>query len=213
MIIVGIDVGINGAAAALVPADNEGPEYIADAIDLPTMPDGETKNQIDERKLAEWLRLVGATHVVIENVRAMPSIPGLGGDRRSMGAASAFRFGVAAGQIRTTVRLMGIDPIWAEPSVWKRASGLKGPDKEQSRQLALQHYPMSAYLMKRKKDHQRAEAMLIARWGARKIIIGGSMGDRGARCGARPEIDDSWVCGKCNWRSFDHQKRPCGQTT
>lgn len=170
MVIVGIDVGINGAAAALCPADHEGPEFITDAIDLPTMPDGETKNQIDERKLADWLELVGANYVVIENVRAMPSIPGLGGDRRSMGAASAFRFGVAAGQIRATVRVLGITPVFVEPSSWKRHFALKGPDKEQSRQLALTLFPASSYLLKRKKDHQRAEAMLIAKWGVRPII-------------------------------------------
>ena len=56
MVIIGIDVGINGAAAALCPADDEGPEFIADAIDLPTMPAG-TKTQIDENALARSLSL------------------------------------------------------------------------------------------------------------------------------------------------------------
>lgn len=169
MIWVGIDVGINGAAAALCPVDDEGPEFITDAIDLPTMPDG-TKNQIDEAALARWLRLVGATHAVIENVRAMPSIPGNSSVRRSMGAASAFRFGLAAGQLRATLRVFGIEPEFVEPSVWKRHFRLKGPDKEQSRQLALELWPLSAYLLRRKKDHQRAEAMLIAKYGARPAI-------------------------------------------
>ncbi len=167
--IVGIDVGINGAAAAFCPADTEGPEFISDAIDLPTMPDG-TKNQIHELSLCRWLQAVGATHAVIENVRAMPSIPGNDAVRRSMGAASAFRFGVAAGQLRAVVRMFGIEPEFVEPSVWKRHFRLKGPDKEQSRQLALELWPLSGYLLRRKMDHQRAEAMLIAKWGARPII-------------------------------------------
>ena len=166
MVIIGIDVGINGAAAALCPADDEGPEFITDAIDLPTMPDG-TKNQIDEVALARWLRLVGATHAVIENVRAMPSIPGKDAVRRSMGSASAFRFGVAAGQIRTTCRMAGLEVSFVEPSVWKRHFGLQGPNKELSRQLALELWPMSGYLLRRKKDHQRAESMLLAKYGAR----------------------------------------------
>ena len=169
MVIIGIDVGINGAAAALCPADDEGPEFISDAIDLPTIPDG-TKNQIDEIALARWLRLVGATHAVIENVRAMPSIPGKDAVRRSMGSASAFRFGMAAGQIRATCRVRGLEVSFVEPSVWKRWHGLAGPDKENSRQLALQRWPLSAYLLRRKKDHQRAEAMLIAKWGVRPVI-------------------------------------------
>lgn len=168
-VIVGIDVGIHGAAAALCPADADGPEFITDAIDLPVMPDG-SKSQIDELALARWLDLVKATHAVIENVRAMPSIPGKDAGRRSMGAASAFRFGMAAGQIRATLRVSGIAPTFVEPSVWKRHFRLEGPDKEQSRQLALKLWPWSGYLLRRKKDHQRAEAMLIAKWGARPII-------------------------------------------
>ena len=169
MIIVGIDVGITGAAAALCPADDAGPEYIVDAIDLPVMPDG-TKSQIDDLALSRWMASVKATHAVIENVRAMPSIPGKDAVRRSMGAASAFRFGVAAGQLRSTVRMFGIEPDFVEPSVWKRWFALSGPDKEQSRQLALKMWPLSAYLLRRKKDHQRAEAMLIAKYGNRPII-------------------------------------------
>lgn len=169
MVIVGVDVGIAGAAAALCPADAEGPEYITDAIDLPVMDDG-SKSQIDEFALARWLALVGATHAFVENVRAMPSRGAKGAARRSMGAAGAFRFGVAAGQIRATLRLVGIAPVFVEPAVWKRHFRLKGSDKEQSRQLALQLWPGSEYLLRRKKDHQRGEAMLIAKYGARPII-------------------------------------------
>lgn len=174
MVIVGLDVGIRGAAAALCPADADGPEFISDAIDLPVMADGQ-KDQIDEEALADWLRAVKATHAVIENVRAMPSIPGNASVRRSMGAASAFRFGLAAGQIRATCRMMGLEVDFVEPSVWKRHFRLKGPDKEQSRQLALELWPASAYLLRRKKDHQRSEAMLIAKYGARPAIGRGSL--------------------------------------
>ena len=169
MVIVGIDPGINGAAAALHPVDRDGEEFISDAIDLPTMSDG-SKSQIDEVRFSRWLALVGATHAVIENVRPMPSIPGKDAVRRSMGAASAFRFGMAVGQLRAAVRLAGIEPEFAEPSVWKRYFALSGPDKEQSRQLALRLFPGSGYLLRRKKDHQRAEAMLLAKWGIRPII-------------------------------------------
>lgn len=170
MLIVGIDPGINGAAAALQCADAEGPEFISDAIDLPTMEDG-AKRQIDDFVLANWFtKLRGVDRVIIENVQPMPSIPGFEGKRRSMGAASAFRFGVAVGQLRATVRIaLGLDPEFVHPQVWKRYFALTA-DKEESRDLALKLWPHSAYLLKRKKDHQRAEAMLLAKWGIRPVI-------------------------------------------
>lgn len=183
MIIIGLDPGLNGAAAALQPADHEGDEYILDAIDLPTMPDG-TKRQIDEMELARWLRLVTLgkpARALIENVRAMPSIPGAGGERRSMGSASSFRFGLAAGQLRSTIRMAGIPLEFVESSAWKKWFDLKGGDKESSRQLALKLWPTSAYLLKRKMDHQRAEAMLIAKYSIRPLIGRNfSMGSRTA---------------------------------
>ena len=172
MIIIGVDPGICGAAAALQPADDDGDEFIIDAIDLPTMEDGSNR-QIDEKKFAEWLFLVTRgkrARAIIENVRAMPSIPGVGGVRRTMGAASSFRFGLAAGQLRSTIRMAGFPLEFVESQVWKRWFELKGADKEASRELALKLWPMSAYLLQRKKDHQRAEAMLIAKYGNRPLI-------------------------------------------
>lgn len=166
MIIVGIDPGINGSAAALSLADSACTEYVMDAIDLPTIEDG-SKRQIDDYALARWLCMINPNVVVIENVQPMPSIPGVGGERRSMGSASSFRFGMAVGQIRATVRGIGTEPRLVHPQVWKRHFDLKGGDKEGSRQLALRLWPMSAYLLKRKLDHQRAEAMLIAKWAER----------------------------------------------
>lgn len=170
-IIIGCDPGLSGACAALLLADDEGPEFVMDAIDLPVMPDGK-KNQIDDFALATWLQRVGKpTKVVIENVQPMPSIPGKGSVRRSMGAASSFRFGVAVGQVRSTLRAVtGLEPEFVHPQVWKRWFGLPGADKEAARQLALALWPASDYLLRRKMDHQRAEAMLLAKYGARPVI-------------------------------------------
>lgn len=172
MIYIGIDPGINGAAAALQPADHEGEEFIIDAIDLPTMDDG-TKRQINELALANWIGRVAPTghaRAFIENVRAMPSLPGKDAQRRTMGAASSFRFGLAAGQIRATIRMCGLPVEFVEAASWKKWFNLRGADKESSRELALQLWPGSSYLMKRKMDHQRAEAMLLAKYGARPMI-------------------------------------------
>ena len=172
MYVVGIDPGICGAAACLDcdPSYPPRDHFITDAIDLPTMIDGGKsklkRRQIDERALAGWLSLFWrgprrSIRVAIENVRAMPKD----------GIVGAFRFGLAAGQLRSTVRLtLGIEPEFVEPTVWKAWHRLKGGDKEASRALALSMFPESKYLLSRKMDHQRAEAMLIAKWASRPII-------------------------------------------
>lgn len=164
-VIIGVDPGINGSAAAFLRGDNEGPPMIVDAIDLPTEPDGE-KRQIAVLEFSAWLRRMRARRAFIERVTPMPSQPGLLGElRRSMGATSAFRFGGAVYAIRTTCRLSGVTVFPVTPAVWKKHFDLIKTGKEESRQLAIEMFPEAAPFLKRKKDHQRAEAMLIAKWG------------------------------------------------
>jgi hypothetical protein len=54
--------------------------------------------------------------------------------------------------------------------MWKRTLRLKGKDKEGSRQKALEPFPHAQHLLARKKNHQRAEDMLIALYGANRIV-------------------------------------------
>ena len=50
---------------------------------------------------------------------------------------------------------------------WKSAAGIApGSDKECLRQMALRRWPDQAKYLGRKRDHGRAEAMLIAAYGA-----------------------------------------------
>lgn len=170
MIIIGIDPGIGGAACAFFRADHEGPEFIADVIDMPAMEDGE-RRQIDDLRLANWVRKMCPVRAFIENVQPMPSIPDKKtGKRRTMGAATSFRFGMVAGQIRATVRCCGVPLTLIHPRTWKRYFSLEGPNKEQSRHLALQLHPEAAHWLQRKKDDGRAEAILLARYGDRHLI-------------------------------------------
>ena len=80
------------------------------------------------------------------------------------GVASTFKFGKAAGAIEAVVMLLGIPTVIVAPAVWKKAFGLRGgkANKEASRQYALRKFPSAHALLSRKKDHQRAEACLIA---------------------------------------------------
>ncbi len=166
MILLGLDPGISGAACALYRADHEGPEFIADVINLPIMDDGK-RREIDDDKLREWIRKMCPVHAFVENVQPMR---GQGSASQAMNGSVSFRFGLVVGQIRATIRACGIPVSFIHPQVWKRYYGLKGSDKEQSRQKAIELYPDAAHWLRRKKDDGRAEAVLIARYGDRHLI-------------------------------------------
>ena len=67
-----------------------------------------------------------------------------------------------AGALEAVLACCEIPFELVEPSVWKRAHPLRGGDKEGARQLALQLFPAAHLLLARKRDHQRAEAALVA---------------------------------------------------
>lgn len=151
MIVFGIDPGSAKGAVAWV-----GPHGAA-VFDLPIV-DG----TIDPHALAALLRAqAGAQAVYVENVSAMPK----------QGVASTFRFGRAFGAILATVQLSGLRLELVTPSKWKRHHGL-GPDKEQARALAIRRFPALAGDLARKKDADRAEALLIADFGRTLIEKG-----------------------------------------
>lgn len=164
MIIAGIDPGLSGACGAIRIADMGEPEFI-EAIDVPVIADG-NQRQIDCGALGAWFERVGPDMCFIENVQPMPSLAGPNGARRSMGATSAFRFGFATGQIRGCVQSYQIPYRLVHPTSWKKYFSLKGPDKEKSRQLAMKLLPSCAGSLKLKKSHNRAEAVLLALYGA-----------------------------------------------
>jgi hypothetical protein len=182
--ILGIDPGISGACALIdkgLSVAEQGPtpdvsdmtvrwlpDIFRDVIDIPTLGNG-AQREIDDLQLIRWLREVKPTHAFIEWVTAMPSIPDAAGKRRGMGAASAFKFGFAVGQIRTAVRGCQIPITLVTAAKWKKLYALKGGDKEPSRQAAIRLFPSASHLLARKLDHQRAEAILIAAYGGKML--------------------------------------------
>lgn len=177
MRVCGIDTAITGGVAFFEIEEGDllgtkaGAERIIDIVDIPTIDDDGAFRYVDARALMKLLRAYSPDHVFMEAVHAMPAIPSKGGGfRRTMGASSAMNFGDARGSIRSTILCFGRHPVPVQPQAWKRAFGLKGPDKEQSRQRALVRMPQAASFLKRKKDHGRAEALLIAIYGAAKVL-------------------------------------------
>lgn len=150
MRILGGDSGIHGGLAIVEVVDGSAPQLI-DAVDVPTIGTG-AKERVNVSLLHGWLKKHKPEHALIERGGAMPH----------QGIASTFKFARAVGSLETVVACCDIPYSIIEPSVWKKFHRLPGKDKEAARQRALQLFPTAASLFSRKKDHQRAEAALIA---------------------------------------------------
>jgi crossover junction endodeoxyribonuclease RuvC len=150
--IVGVDPGRTGAVAFYSP---DAPHLVT-VDDVPVV-----GSEIDIPRLKRRLQQMRPTLAVIERVGSMPG----------QGVASTFKFGFAAGCIRGVVAGLDIPIELVSPTVWKRHFKLSA-DKEQSRALAVRYWP-SCDGFGRKKDHGRAEAALIARYGAEVLLKGG----------------------------------------
>jgi crossover junction endodeoxyribonuclease RuvC len=150
MRILGIDPGIRGGLVVLELEDGAAP-LLLDAIDIPVAGIG-AKERVDALAIRTWITVHTPQHAFIERAQAMPK----------QGASSGFKYGRAVGAIEAALACCGIPLTIIEPASWKRFHGLRGGDKEAGRQRALQLFPTAHALLARKKDHQRAEAALIA---------------------------------------------------
>lgn len=148
MRILGIDPGISGAYAVLEDG------RLIDAQDIPISGSG-AKKRVNVNLFASLISVYGARWAFIERAQAMPK----------QGASSGFLYGRAVGALEASVELSNIAFEVVEASKWKRHFALKGGDKESARQKALWIFPDAHELLARKKDHQRAEAALIALYG------------------------------------------------
>jgi crossover junction endodeoxyribonuclease RuvC len=153
MKILGIDPGIYGGLA-IVELDG-GIATLVDAIDIPVH-GTKAKERVDAAAICAFIIKHKPAHAYIERGQAMPK----------QGASSGFKYGRAVGAIESTVLCCATPMTIVEPSVWKKAHGLRGGDKEAGRQRALMLFPAAHALLTRKKDHGRAEAALIALAGA-----------------------------------------------
>ena len=147
--ILGFDPGLEGAIAAYWP------DGMVEVLDIPTIGEG-TKRCVDPYPIADWIAPRDPILAVIEKVNAM----------RKWGIGGTFRFGDGLGVLRGVVACARIPTERPTPLVWKRHFNLIGTDKEAARQKAIHLCPKFAHLFSRKKDHQRADALLMARYGA-----------------------------------------------
>jgi crossover junction endodeoxyribonuclease RuvC len=148
--ILGVDPGIRGGLT-IVELSNDAAPQLIDAIDIPVAGAG-AKERVDVLAIRTWILAHRPQHALVERAQAMPK----------QGASSGFKYGRAVGAIEAVITCCEIPMTIVEPALWKRAQGLRGKDKEGSRQRALQLFPAAHALLARRKDHGRAEAALIA---------------------------------------------------
>jgi crossover junction endodeoxyribonuclease RuvC len=153
VIVLGIDIGITGALSAV---DSRGTAAI---VDLPVVEDAAGK-RIAGRDLLNAVRNMApageAALAIIEDVRPRP------------GPSTAFTMGSLMGSrraIEAVLDIAGIKVVPVQPQAWKRHFGLLKAEKGASLETARALYPLQAPMLKRQKDHNRAEALLLAHYG------------------------------------------------
>lgn len=143
MIFAAIDPGAVHAAIAVF---HDGTPVFVD--DLRTV-----NGMIDSTAFAHALEDMRVERLVVENVHSMPL----------QGLSSTFKFGMGVGIIHGVAGALRLPLTLVTPRQWKSYHSLTS-DKEVARQLAIRKWPDHNRHLDRKKDADRAEALLIGDW-------------------------------------------------
>ena len=153
MIIFGIDPGVSGAISVL---ENK---KVVEVFDMPTMIDGKkSKRQVNGAQVThiikERLEKNKEIVVVVEHVNAMPG----------QGVTSMFNFGQSFGVIKGICSALSLPIYFVRPVKWKKHFNLIKTNKDASRTKVIEVYPEISSKLSRKKDSNKADAILIARY-------------------------------------------------
>ena len=153
MRIIGIDPGLSGGIAILDDLK------IFDMFDMPIMSEGKkNKNQLNSAQLVNIIKKHilsnGDTFVIVEQVSAMPG----------QGVTSMFNFGQTFGSIKGICAALGLPIFYVRPAKWKKHFELINSSKDASRTKVIEMYPSISDRLSKKKDVNKADAILIARY-------------------------------------------------
>ena len=158
MIIFGIDPGVSGAICVLRKANQ------IEVYEMPTMIDGKkNKRQVNGAEVSNifikelqnltsedsWQSQV---KVVVEHVTAMPG----------QGVTSMFNFGQSFGVLKGICSAMQLSMYFVRPAKWKKYFNLINSEKDASRTKAIQIFPYISSQLSKKKDANKADAILLA---------------------------------------------------
>ena len=153
MLIIGIDPGISGSICFLKDGK------ILDVIEMPTMTEGKkNKRQVNGSQIYnEIFKRVNKEEyqeirVVIEQVSAMPG----------QGVTSMFNFGQSFGILKGLCSAMQLPMYFVRPAKWKKYFNLINSEKDASRTRAIEIFPYFSSQLSKKKDNNKADAILIA---------------------------------------------------
>ena len=153
MLIIGIDPGISGSICFF--QDGE----IKDVVEMPTMIEGKkNKKQVNGsqifNEISDKIKNMDKKNikVVIEHVTAMPG----------QGVTSMFNFGQSFGILKGICSAMQLSVYFVRPAKWKKYFNLINSEKDASRTRAIEIFPYFSPYLSRKKDSNKADAILIA---------------------------------------------------
>jgi crossover junction endodeoxyribonuclease RuvC len=158
-LVLGIDPGLNGALALYDAGTGALTLYDMPTLELQKSSGGK-RRVVDAYALANILDGLSRKKLVIFIEQSWP--------RPDEGPTGAFSFGMNYGVVYGACAANFFTVETVSPQRWKRAIGLTG-DKDASRARASALLPQHSNLWLRKKDDGRAEASLIAIYGARTL--------------------------------------------
>ena len=153
MLIIGIDPGITGSICFFEDGK------IIDVVEMPNMAEGKkNKRQVNGAQIYHEIskRIKNLEKkdikVVIEQVAAMPG----------QGVTSMFNFGQSFGVLKGICAAMQIPMYFVRPAKWKKYFNLINSEKDASRTKAIEIFPHFSAQLSRKKDSNKADAILIS---------------------------------------------------
>ena len=153
MLIIGIDPGISGSICFFKDGK------ILEVIEMPTMTEGKkNKRQVNGAQIYnEISRKVKKmekhnVRIIIEQVSAMPG----------QGVTSMFNFGQSFGILKGICSAMQLPMYFVRPAKWKKYFNLINSEKDASRTRAIEIFPYFSSQLSKKKDSNKADAILIA---------------------------------------------------
>ena len=153
MLIIGIDPGISGSICFFKD------RKILDVVEMPTMIEGKkSKKQVNGSQIYNEItkRIDNTsstgTRAVIEHVTAMPG----------QGVTSMFNFGQSFGILKGVCSAMRLPMFFVRPAKWKKYYNLINSEKDASRTRAIEIFPNFSSQLSKKKDSNKADAILIA---------------------------------------------------
>ena len=153
MLIIGIDPGLSGSLCFFEDGK------IIDLVEMPNMAIGKkNKRQVNGSQIYNEIfsRIKDLEKrnikVVIEQVAAMPG----------QGVTSMFNFGQSFGVLKGICSAMQLPMHFVRPAKWKKYFNLINSEKDASRTKAIEIFPYISSQLSRKKDANKADAILIA---------------------------------------------------